>query len=347
MNEIKQTVALLWLTIRLIGCGKGNVIGNMVNKLNEIRFDVFNSLAASESSPVWQSTYRNILVVIKLPNVKSLSVLSLTGPPSSELLLDGSLCLLAVTGIAAGIVYINERKKNSEIINSLKRDLVEKNNSLDTANEKNDWLIKEIHHRVKNNLQIVMSLLNTQAAYLDHPEAQKAIRNFQHRMFAVSLVYRRSYQEENLSRVEMADYTYELLEYLEDVYDNCSKQIEFNVELVPLDLEVSMAVSYGLILNEAVSNVFKYAFAGKKGVKVDLSLITTDVGKYCLSIADNGVGDNRRKSWHEKNSFGKVLIEGLARQLGGGCEMKGKNGLEVEICVAKKMETADVAVNIE
>ena len=137
-----------------------------------------------------------------------------------------------------------------------------------------EWLLKEIHHRVKNNLQIVISLLNTQSAYVDNEDALLAIQNSQHRMHAMSLIHQKLYQSDNLANIDMSWYIYELISYMRECFDTDNK-INFVLDTEKVYLDVAQAVPLGLIINEAISNAIKYAFpADRKGaVKIVLKNI--------------------------------------------------------------------------
>lgn len=245
--------------------------------------------------------------------------------------LIAGLIFLLLSGTAG--YYLNQfrTKKQARL---LQNELQEKIICLQIADEEHDWLIKEIHHRVKNNLQIVISLLNTQANYETDKYAKQAIRNSQHRMYAISLVHQRLYQSGNVSEVDMLIYSHELIEYLKDVFD-VSERITIEMDMKPLLLDISMAVAFGLIVNEAVSNAFKYAFPAKAPGKVKVSLESEDLLNYKLSISDNGIGFQENDHYDPADSFGNTLIAGLTRQLGGTMETINKNGVAIIIIFRK------------
>jgi two-component sensor histidine kinase len=194
-----------------------------------------------------------------------------------------------------------------------------------------EWLLKEIHHRVKNNLQIVISLLNTQSQYLDNEDAIAAIRNSQHRMYAMSLIHQRLYQTENLGKIDMNWYIAELMKYMKESFETDGK-ISFRIDNDTISLDVVQAVPLGLILNEAVSNSIKYAFPnGRKGT-IGVSL-KSDVGNCCqLSICDDGVGFKDKNTINESQSLGMSLMRGLANQLDGEfCLTSNDTGVAITI----------------
>ncbi len=222
-----------------------------------------------------------------------------------------------------------KRKKIKEQNELLKKLLLEK-----------EWLIKEIHHRVKNNLQIVISLLNTQSAYLDNKDALLAIQNSQHRMHAMSLIHQKLYQSDNLASIDMAWYIKELIGYLRDCFDT-DKKIDYQLDTVNVELDVSQAVPLGLILNEAISNAIKYAFPNEgKGI-VQIELKNTHDNHYKLTISDNGIGVPNDFEIENRDSLGMNLMLGLSSQIDGDFEIKNENGLKIIINFIKKQQLTD------
>ena len=204
-----------------------------------------------------------------------------------------------------------------------------------------EWLVKEIHHRVKNNLQIVMSLLNTQAAFLDDKDALNAIRESRYRMQAISLIHQKLYQSENIAMIDMNTYIKDLVEYLKDGFSGVNK-IRFDLQVAPVNLDVSQSVPIGLILNEAITNSIKYAFTGN-GV-ITISLQETIPGQLTLVIADNGVGLPVIES--NKQSMGMMLMNTLAEQLEGTLDIQNRDGVVITVNF-KYQEKREFAAPVE
>ena len=223
-----------------------------------------------------------------------------------------------------------QKRKDGRLISKLQKELVNRSFSLEQANEEKEWLIKEIHHRVKNNLQIIISLLNTQSAFLTNGEAILALRNSQQRMYAISLIHQKLYQTESLSKIDMAWYIKELSEYLQDTYDN-SHKVRFDICIEPLVLDVAVAVPVGLIINETISNALLYAFPNAPAGAITIKGGNADNGKYKLSMADNGVGLPNDFIAGADNSLGTNLMAGLAKQIGAFYTLKNSNGVTVEL----------------
>lgn len=193
-----------------------------------------------------------------------------------------------------------------------------------------EWLLKEIHHRVKNNLQIVISLLNSQSIYLDNQDAIDAIRNSQHRMHAMSLIHQKLYQTDNLATIDMNWYIKELVAYMRESFPT-ETSITFQLQIAPLELDVAQAVPLGLILNEAVSNAIKYAFKGRQQGIISITLITLDDTHRELCIFDNGNGLPQQLNMEETTTLGMSLMRGLSEQLDGTFEVKSQQGTIIRV----------------
>lgn len=222
--------------------------------------------------------------------------------------------------------------------------LQQKQNEINAQNEllkklltDKEWLLREIHHRVKNNLQIVISLLNSQSAYLNNEDALNAIRNSQHRMYAMSLIHQKLYQSDNLATIDMQWYICELAGYMQASFDT-GQQIRFAIDTTPLQLDVAQAVPLGLILNEAISNAIKYAFPDKRKGLINISLQPLYDGHFQLSITDNGVGLPANFNVHESQSLGMSLMRGLADQVDGTLTIIARDGLSIHITFSKREE---------
>jgi two-component sensor histidine kinase len=211
--------------------------------------------------------------------------------------------------------YQNKKRTNI-MLESQQNEINEQNEALKKLLDEKEWLLKEIHHRVKNNLQIIISLLNTQSQYLSNKDALAAIRNSQQRMYAMSLIHQRLYQTDNLGKIDMQWYIPEMVGYMKDSFD-ANDRISFRLDCDAIALDAVQAVPVGLILNEAVSNALKYAFPGKQKGKIHVSLKNADEDHCVLMITDNGIGMPEEKAALETASLGMSLMQGLSQQLDG------------------------------
>lgn len=216
--------------------------------------------------------------------------------------------------------YINGRKNNVLID--------EKNKRLERLLSENEWLMKEMHHRVKNNLQIISSLLNSQSVYMDNGAAVDAILKSKGHVETISLIHQKLYRSENQSRVYMPEYIQELVQYIKDSFIE-NQTVFFDINIDPVSLDVSDAVPLGLIINESVTNAIKHAFGAKCDNVIDIKLRETEAG-IVLSISDNGKGFDPSHP-QENSSFGLLLINGLAEDLEGSLYITNDGGTVIRL----------------
>lgn len=193
-------------------------------------------------------------------------------------------------------------------------------------NEEKEFLIKEIHHRVKNNLQVLSSLLHLQSRHIKDETALDAVREGQNRVDAMSLIHQKLYMGDNLAAVEMRDYLHNLGDTLLDSFGLEDERVKIIYHLSPLRLDVDTAIPLGLIVNELVTNSLKYAFPdGRQGL-IEISLWQNEQGKLCLRVADNGVGKAGAPVLKTSTSFGSNLVEILSKKLKGKPQVSHENG---------------------
>ncbi len=234
--------------------------------------------------------------------------------------------------IIAALLYNRYRLKQrtNGKLELQQREITNQNLSLQHLVNEKEWLLKEIHHRVKNNLQIVMSLLNSQSAYIDNEPALTAIHDSQHRVHAMSLIHQKLYGTDNVSSIDMPSYIRELASYLRDSFDT-GQRIHFEFDIAPLELDVSQAVPVGLILNEAITNSIKYAFPNDSDGVISISLSNTSPHHYLLTISDNGIGMPAHFTGKKPGSLGMSLMAGLAEDLDGSFSIENNKGTEIKI----------------
>lgn len=217
----------------------------------------------------------------------------------------------ALLAVIAGLLYNQYRvkKKNARIIG-------QKNVALEQLVDEKQWLLKEVHHRVKNSLQTIVSLLELQTDYLSN-DPLSAIQSSQNRIFATSLLHQKLYQADNMSSVNMSVYLPELVYYLEETFQTRGL-IHFRTEAEPVELDISQAVPIGIIINEVITNAVKHAFPGKTGNNtISISLTMTHTGTAMLEIADNGKGLPRGGAGKKEEGLGMKLVRGLTEDIDG------------------------------
>ena len=194
--------------------------------------------------------------------------------------------------------------------------------------EERGVLLREIHHRVKNNLQIIISLFNLQTHYVQDPNASKALREGQNRIKSMALIHERFYQSDGLSKIDFDDYISRLTENLLQTSGINSGNVALKIITEKISLDIDTAVPCGLIINEVVSNSIKHAFNdGRKGeIVIQFSKISDT--NYRLMIADNGVGLPAGFTLEKSDSLGISLIQALTEQIDGKLSMESSNGVK-------------------
>ncbi len=192
--------------------------------------------------------------------------------------------------------------------------------------EEKEVLLREVHHRVKNNLSIISSLLNLQAERIQTPEeAVAAFLNSKDRILAMALVHEELYKSGDFSRMDMARYLEDLTQSLISAY-NPDLAVEVDIKVEKIFLSLNASIPCGLILNELITNAFKHAFPGGKSGKLQVLFKNTDAENLEFSIADTGIGLPRGFESGTGTSLGLTLVRGLVEQLDGALEISVDNG---------------------
>lgn len=238
-----------------------------------------------------------------------------------SILLFVSLAMILALGITSTLVYINYRRKQEA-----NRMLENKNIIIAQKNNENELLLAEIHHRVKNNLQVISSLLSLQGKSISDESARSAIEAGRMRVKSMELVHTMLYESSDFSFIEISCFTRKLVINLCDIYDIDPKRFRAELGFPPIKLDIDTALPIALILNETIVNSFKHSY----GKTNDVFIITADLREkdsaLHLLIADNGIGSPGQLPG-SNNSFGFRLIQLLTRQLAGTFEITNANGL--------------------
>ncbi|HKK76175.1 MAG TPA: histidine kinase dimerization/phosphoacceptor domain -containing protein [Saprospiraceae bacterium] len=196
----------------------------------------------------------------------------------------------------------------------------QKSRQLDERNAQNELLLKEIHHRVKNNLQTISSLLSLQSESISNKSAFDAIQESKNRVSSMALLHQKLYQGENLAAIEMRDYFETIGETIVDSFGEKAENVSLKIDMSELELDVDTAVPIGLITNELITNSLKYAFPNKQKGQISITLTSEENGLLKLNIADNGQATQEESSSKKDKGFGTLLIQLLTTQLGGKLE---------------------------
>jgi PAS domain S-box-containing protein len=207
-------------------------------------------------------------------------------------------------------------------------------------------LLQEIHHRVKNNLQVISSLLKLQSSQVEDPQTLEIFRDSQHRIRTMALIHEKLYRSENLAQIDFAEYIRELTTYLFRSYGIHSRGVSLTIEADAVPLSIDSAVPCGLILNELISNALKHAFppsqarpAGPgepadEANEIQIRLRQADDKTLTLVVADNGIGWPPDLDFCNTSSFGLRLVNNLVKQLEGSIELDSSRGTRFTIKLA-------------
>ncbi len=221
-----------------------------------------------------------------------------------------------------------ERQK--EILERQKEIINNNNYSLKRLVEEKEWLLDEVHHRVKNNLQTVTSLLTTQMVSAGPGPVADAIMESRHRVQAMAMIHHRLYNQRNIRSILMPAYVAELVDYLKSAFKP-GPRIIFSLRIEPILFDIGVALPLALILNEAISNSLKHAFPdGREGTIGGVSLSNTSGMAMTLEVRDDGIGFFSGTIENSK-SFGLTLIYGLASDLSGEVRIDSHQGTRVKI----------------
>jgi PAS domain S-box-containing protein len=307
-------------TINSYNPSAANLLGYSIEDLNGIPLSsIFaNKQDAEEIFSIknYQNFYRsqninNVDTVFKAKNNEKIPV-------------SISICPLIENKELMGLVCIGNDIKDVKKVEKVEKSLEEKN-----------VLLSEIHHRVKNNLQIISSLLNLQSHYIDDEKDKIIFKDSQSRVKSMAMIHEKLYQSLDFSKVDFKGYIFSLTTHLFQTYNTNSENVKLNLDVEDIALNMDTAIPCGLIINELLSNSLKYAFPhGKKGC-INIKLKSED-SLLILEIEDNGIGFPEGYDFDNNDSLGLQLVSSLVRQIEGKLEIIAKDGTKFKIIFPHK-----------
>ena len=241
---------------------------------------------------------------------------------------NGAFVTALLLAIAAFLFYTRFRlkKKTSDALSVKNQEIEKQKELIQSSLGEKETLLREIHHRVKNNLQIISSLLNIQSEHIQDENVLSSIKEGQSRVQAMSLIHQNLYQSEHLNNVDIQNYVQQLVVYLSEMFAGQSKHIQVNVNAPGINFDIDTAIPLGLIINELVSNAYKYAFEKHASGKINISIKPATGDDYELEIRDDGKGLAVDTNPNNSSSLGLKLVKILSRQLRGTFSFKSDNG---------------------
>ncbi|WP_165769978.1 tetratricopeptide repeat protein [Flagellimonas pacifica] len=271
-------------------------------KLRETIFNIAKERLASDMESKYESAKKDNTIEVQRTTI--------AGQQKIQVLYG---ILSGLLGLILLGLYHNHKKGKKR-----NKELQGLNEALDAKNAQNELLLREIHHRVKNNLEMVKSLIALQSAQIEDKSTKEAMLASQNRVESMGIIHQKLYQGENLGSIEMKDYFINLSEGILDSF-SAEGKVEIECIMDELELDIDTAVPIGLIVNELLTNALKYAFpSGEQGL-VKIFLTKDGVDTLNLQVADNGVGKKNNPAPKVKG-FGRELVGMLTRQLNGTME---------------------------
>ncbi|MEO0527555.1 MAG: tetratricopeptide repeat protein [Bacteroidota bacterium] len=240
-------------------------------------------------------------------------------------LIIGGVLLLLLLGIAYNRYLV--KSKAVDIISHQKK-------TIEKKHKENELLVKEIHHRVKNNLQIILSLLNSHTSKEDE-KINEIIVESQNRIKSMALIHQNLYNTQNFVKVPTATYLRDLLDNIRNSYDYSHRGVQLSADIEDSEIRMTLAVPLGLIVNELVTNAYKYAFdADQNDKKITVNFNGTDKENvYKLEVLDNGSGFPKSFNIDTSGSFGLQMVQGLVAQFNGEMQLRQGQGTGFDIYI--------------
>ena len=197
-------------------------------------------------------------------------------------------------------------------------------------------LLKEVYHRVKNNMQVIASMLKIQKDFTKDKKVQELLTASKDRIQSMALVHEKLYKADDLAHIDFSDYVKSLVERLFRTFGIDPEKIKLNTEIKFALLDINSAIPCGLIINELVSNAIKYAFPNDRKGEINISLQTDKENNYILTVSDNGIGLPGKIDFRNTKTFGLQLVNILVDQLHSTVELDREGGTSVKITFTKK-----------
>jgi len=219
-----------------------------------------------------------------------------------------------------------------KFVHCIIQDITERNKAIKAlykSLEEKKELIREIYHRTKNNMQVILSMLSLQSIYSGDQKLEEVLHDMENRIRAMSLVHEKLYQSKNLSKVNLKDYLTELISNIMSGYGITGDKIKINDKIENTDVLIDTAIPCGLVVNELISNVAKYAFPGQKKGKLEVVLLIDAADEFELVVSDNGAGRGMKLDFDNIKTMGLQIVKNIVEyQLKGSIEFDNTEGIK-------------------
>lgn len=236
-----------------------------------------------------------------------------------------SIALLTV--VILGVVLFSQKTKSNRQLKSQKQEIEKQNAIIENNLEEKETLLKEIQHRVKNNLQVISGMLQLQTRNFDDPRMHDAMEEAQGRIKAMAIIHQQLYlNENNINYISFGKYLENLTRQIAGAYREVSRKVEMDIDVHDVEFNVDTAVPLGIIVNELVSNAYKYAFHETEKGSIKISIEQEETNHYRMTIKDNGIGLPDDFDPMKTKSLGLKLVKILSKQMRGTFAFSSDNG---------------------
>ena len=239
------------------------------------------------------------------------------------------LLIIALFTAIILILFFMRIRKSNRIISKQKNDLEK---SLDEKNV----LLKEIHHRVKNNLQMVMSILEIQSSTLSDSKLINILTESQNRIHSIALIHEQLYSNNLLNHLELQKYIEQLINQISVIFKSKNKTITYDINISEISFSTDVTLILGMIINELISNIYKYAFPKKNEGFFSIEIKKLDENSFQLVVFDSGIGIDNKIDLNKIDSLGLRIVKLLVNQLKGSLKIENVSGTKCTILFSKK-----------
>ena len=299
---------------------------NSYKYINQIK-RINDSLASLDKKKLLQSNELNYFIEEKEKEV--LKKDQVIKQNEKTILIIVIVSLLIILLIGAYIIKYN-RKKRIEI-ELMNQSISKKNATIEASLKEKEMLLQEIHHRVKNNLQIISGILSLQNSNITDEKSKLLLAESQDRIQAIALLHKTMYQNDNFNVVDFQTYINELITYIKQTNKNRNKNIVVKQHIEDLNFSIETAIPLSMLINEIVTNCYKHAFINLDSGEILISIQKHNLEKFILSIKDNGIGLPENYNEFHTNNIGFDLINGLSEQIDGKVTIHIEKGTEIII----------------
>ena len=325
---------------------KQNLLSDQESLLLEGRFKLFNAMKKYEDALNFHEQWKALEDSLKSEEIAAktneLQIQYETAKKENQIqrleteqriqaqkikLQQSRILLLSIALLALGILFY--------VINEQRKRISKQNDIISDALKEKEILLKEIHHRVKNNLQIISSLLSLQSRSVKDQQASYALEEGQNRVQSMALIHQHLYSGENITGVKVKNYLQDLCRNVFQSHQIDSDQVSLNMDIEDIELDISTVVPLGLVLNELITNSCKYAFPNSS--KGELSIVLKERDNVLIAeVNDDGIGSNE----NQQKGFGSKLIKSFARKMDASIITKRDNGTMVRLEIRNYKKSA-------